>query len=101
MKEAPASENWDFSECKELVLWCNGPHCGQSPRAIKGLIKLGYPEEKLAYFRGGMQTWQLWGLTIVTPTGAVATNTTAPAAKSDAKPAAVAVANPASDNKGK
>jgi len=59
--------DWDFSAAKELVLWCNGPSCGQSPRAIRGLLDLGYPGDKLKYYRGGMQMWQLWGLTTVVP----------------------------------
>ena len=59
---------WDFSEAKQLLLWCNGPWCGQSPRAIRALISLGYPAEKLYYYRGGMQMWQSLGLTTVLPT---------------------------------
>lgn len=59
------TELWDFSGCKELVLWCNGPACGQSPRAIQGLLAVGYPAEKIHYYRGGMQIWQLYGLTTV------------------------------------
>lgn len=58
---------WDFSEAKRLVVFCNGPACDQSPRAIKGLLAVGYPAEKLLYFRGGMQLWELWGLTTVVP----------------------------------
>ncbi|MEJ2454752.1 MAG: rhodanese-like domain-containing protein [Candidatus Thiodiazotropha sp.] len=61
------TDQWDFSNAKKLVLWCNGPACGQSPRAIKGLLKVGYPPEKIHYYRGGMQMWQLWGLTTVLP----------------------------------
>lgn len=61
------TSEWDFSNAKELVLWCNGPACGQSPRAIKGLLKVGYPTQKIHYYRGGMQMWQLWGLTTVIP----------------------------------
>jgi len=61
------TDKWDFSNAKELVLWCNGPSCGQSPRAIRGLLDVGYPAEKLHYYRGGMQLWQLWGLTTVVP----------------------------------
>jgi rhodanese-related sulfurtransferase len=61
------TDNWDFTSAKKLVLWCNGPSCGQSPRAIKRLIKVGYPPEKIFYYRGGMQMWQLWGLTTVIP----------------------------------
>ena len=63
------TEDWDFSEAKELVFWCNGPACGQSPRAIRGLLNVGYPGEKLKYYRGGMQMWQMWGLTTVVPRG--------------------------------
>ena len=63
----PVTEYWDFSNAKELLLWCNGPHCGQSRRAIRGLIKLGYPADKLYYYRGGMQLWKLWGLSTVVP----------------------------------
>lgn len=58
---------WDYSNAKEILLWCNGMWCGQSPRAIKGLLKLGYPAEKILYYRGGMQSWKMLGLTVVVP----------------------------------
>jgi rhodanese-related sulfurtransferase len=58
---------WDFTQAKSVVLWCNGPWCGQSPTAIRGLIKVGYPRDKLLYYRGGMQLWQVFGLPVVTP----------------------------------
>jgi rhodanese-related sulfurtransferase len=61
------NSNWDFSHAKNLVLWCNGMWCGQSPRAIKSLLKQGYPASKINYFRGGMQTWLILGLTVVKP----------------------------------
>jgi rhodanese-related sulfurtransferase len=61
------TDYWDFNHAKELVLWCNGPWCGQSPHAIRALLKLGYPAEKLHYYRGGMQMWQIFGLTTVVP----------------------------------
>jgi rhodanese-related sulfurtransferase len=61
------TDDWDFTKAKDLVVWCNGPACGQSPRAIRGLLGLGYPGEKISYYRGGMQMWQLWGLTTVVP----------------------------------
>lgn len=58
---------WDFSESPDLLLWCNGPWCGQSPRAIRALVALGFPSEKLYNYRGGMQMWQLFGLTVEIP----------------------------------
>ncbi len=61
------TEQWDFSDAKELLLWCNGPWCGQSPRAIRSLLAMGYPAEKLFYYRGGMQMWQSLGLTTIIP----------------------------------
>lgn len=57
----------DFSNAKELCLFCNGPWCDQSPRAIKALIKAGYPASKLKYYRGGMQLWKNFSLTTVLP----------------------------------
>ena len=61
------SEVFDFSNAKNLLLFCNGPWCDQSPRAIRGLRKIGYPADKLAYYRGGMQNWLIMGLTVFTP----------------------------------
>ncbi len=59
------TDDWDFTHAKKLILYCNGPWCGQSPRAIRALIKLGYPKDRIHYYRGGMQLWQILGLTTV------------------------------------
>lgn len=59
--------SFDFSGAPELVLFCNGPWCGQSPRSIQNLVAAGYPPEKLHYFRGGMQSWQILGLRTYLP----------------------------------
>ena len=61
------SKVFDFSNAQSLLLFCNGPWCDQSPRAIKGLRKIGYPAEKLHYYRGGIQNWLIMGLTTVKP----------------------------------
>jgi len=66
-EERLQSGKWDFSDARKLILFCNGPACDQSPRAIKGLLAVGYPPAKLFYYRGGMQMWELWGLTTVIP----------------------------------
>lgn len=60
-------DGWEFSEAKELLMFCNGPWCDQSPRAIKGLLEIGYPADKLYYYRGGMQNWSLLGLSTDIP----------------------------------
>lgn len=59
---------WDFSNARELMLYCNGPWCDQSPRAIRSLRAVGYPADKIKYYRGGMQVWLLLGLSVETPT---------------------------------
>jgi rhodanese-related sulfurtransferase len=64
-----SDQGWDFSNARQAVLWCNGPWCGQSPTAIRGLLSIGYPAEKLLYYRGGMQVWRVFGLPVVTPDG--------------------------------
>lgn len=56
---------WDFSGAKTLVMFCNGMWCGQSPTNIKTLLKFGYPADKLKWYRGGMQDWEILGLTTV------------------------------------
>lgn len=58
---------WDFSDSPDLLLWCNGPWCEQSPHAIRALVELGFPTEKLYNYRGGMQMWQLFGLSVEIP----------------------------------
>ena len=58
---------WDFTDAKTLVMFCNGPWCGQSSVNIKTLAKLGYPADKLKWYRGGMQDWVSVGLTTVMP----------------------------------
>ena len=54
-----------LSKAKTLVMFCNGMWCGQSPASIDALRKFGYPADKIKYFRGGMQTWKILGLTTV------------------------------------
>lgn len=62
-----AGDGWDYSGAMELALFCNGPWCDQSPRAIRNLRAAGYPAEKLRYYRGGMQVWSLLGLSVKQP----------------------------------
>jgi len=61
------TDRWDYSQARDVLLWCNGPWCGQTPRAIKALLSHGYPADKLYYYRGGIQTWQSLGLATVKP----------------------------------
>ena len=64
---------WDYQNAKTLVVFCNGPWCSQSGRAIRALLNANYPEQKLRYYRGGMQMWKLLGLSTIN-TAATAAN---------------------------
>lgn len=61
--------NLDFSKAKTIVLYCNGYWCGQTPSMIKrskySLLNMGYPVEKIKYYRGGMQAWTSLGFTVI------------------------------------
>ncbi len=58
---------WDFSNAQTVLIFDNGPWCQQSVRAMKNLVHLGYPKSKILYYRGGMQYWQILGLTTIKP----------------------------------
>lgn len=56
-------ETLDFSKAKEIVIFCNGPWCSQSVAMIDALLEIGYPPEKMNWYRGGLQTWLAAGMT--------------------------------------
>ncbi len=60
-------DKWDFSKAQKMVIFDNGPWCQQANLAIKNLVKLGYPKDKIEYYRGGMQYWQILGFTVFKP----------------------------------
>lgn len=62
-------EGWDCAEARRVALFCNGLWCGQSPTAIRAMIDAGYPADRIFYYRGGMQSWRLLGLTVAQPGG--------------------------------
>ena len=47
----------ELDQNKVAILFCNGPQCPQSPRAIAELLEAGHPARALAYYRGGMHDW--------------------------------------------
>lgn len=44
-----------------LVLFCNGPQCAATPRAVEALLAAGFPPERLAFYRGGVHDWVTLG----------------------------------------
>ena len=57
------NDTYDFSKAKMIVLFCNGAWCSQSPNMIKNLLTLGYPAEKIKWYRGGMNDWLVMSMT--------------------------------------
>jgi len=65
---AKKEENkWNFKNAQSLLIFDNGPWCQQGVRAMQNLVKIGYPKSKILYYRGGMQYWQILGLTTTVP----------------------------------
>lgn len=60
-------DDWDVSDAQTLLIFSNGPWSQQGVAAMENLVRLGYPKEKILYYRGGMQFWQIVGLTTMQP----------------------------------
>jgi rhodanese-related sulfurtransferase len=58
---------WNFKHAKTVVLFSNGMWSDQSSSAVEGLLKEGYPAKKIKWYRGGLQSWEILGLTVVKP----------------------------------
>lgn len=54
----------DFSDAFDLLIFDAGPWSPVAREAIVRLLAAGYPAQKLTYYRGGMQTWHVFGLTV-------------------------------------
>ena len=54
---------WNCENAVHVVLYCNGPNCGQSPRAMRAMTEAGFPATRISYYRGGMLAWTALGLT--------------------------------------
>jgi len=67
MAAGTTKDVFDYSAAKTLVMYCNGMWCGQSPNNILGLLRFGYPAEKIKWYRGGMQNWSNMGFTTIKP----------------------------------
>ncbi|MGG7643604.1 rhodanese-like domain-containing protein [Rhodovulum sp. YNF3179] len=60
-------DGWICDEARRVALFCNGLWCGQSPTAIRNMIEAGYPADRIFYYRGGMQSWRVLGLSVTVP----------------------------------
>jgi rhodanese-related sulfurtransferase len=56
-------DSLDFTNAKTITIFCNGPWCSLSWTMIEALLEIGYPAEKINWYRGGMQEWLATGMT--------------------------------------
>lgn len=61
------NSGWSYANAKTLALYCNGQWNPHSAFAVRKLLALGYPPEKIKWYRGGMQSWKIVGLTTQHP----------------------------------
>ena len=61
------NDSWNYDKAHNLLIFDNGPWCQQGVCAMQNLIKLGYPKSKMLYYRGGIQYWQILGLSTIIP----------------------------------
>lgn len=62
--EILGKNKYSFKNAKTAIFFCNGSWCAQSPRAIKHLVKIGYPKNKIMWYRGGIASWAVVSLTL-------------------------------------
>jgi hypothetical protein len=55
---------WNFDKVPKMIIFSNGIWDAQATKAIKSLVAMGCPENKILYYRGGMQNWNILGLTV-------------------------------------
>ena len=56
-------DSLDFTHAKTITLFCNGPWCSLSVTTIQVMLEIGYPVEKIKWYRGGIQEWLATGMT--------------------------------------
>lgn len=53
-----------FDAAMALTVYGDGPAHDEARLAVQALLAAGYPAERIEYFRGGMQEWLQFGLTV-------------------------------------
>ena len=60
------AKKWQFKEVHDLLIFDDGITDNKASKAIKSLLKLSYPSDKIFYYRGGFSSWKNLGLTSYT-----------------------------------
>jgi len=57
------AQSWYFKNVHILLVFGTSAMHNEASTMVKRLIKLGYPKEKILYYRGGIESWRRSGLT--------------------------------------
>ena len=61
------TDRWTFPpDTKTLLLYAGGAWDDSAAKALRALLQAGYPARKLRFYRGGMQSWVILGLSTQT-----------------------------------
>jgi len=58
-------KSWYFKRVHKLLIFDNGILDNRAIKIINALVKIGYPKNKLLYYRGGLESWKRVGLTLL------------------------------------
>ena len=56
---------WHFNKVHTILIFDNGILDNQATKIIESLIDIGYPQNKIFYYRGGINSWKELGLTLL------------------------------------
>ncbi len=56
---------WLFKNPQRLLIFGASSFSPEASKAVKQLLKLGYPSNKILYYRGGILSWKAAGLTLI------------------------------------
>ncbi len=60
--EDAAALSGEFDPARPTIVFCNGPQCQATPRAVEALLGAGLVATALRYYRGGIHDWVTLGL---------------------------------------
>lgn len=55
---------FNFADAMPLMVFDSGPSSTEAATLITSLVDLGYPTDRISYYRGGMQVWSALGLSM-------------------------------------
>jgi len=58
-------KKWFFKHPHQLLIFGENAFSSTASDSIHQLINLGYPKDKILYYRGGIRTWKASGLTLI------------------------------------